>query len=452
MRITTISTEGLGDRSYVVDDGQVAVVVDPQRDVDRVLATLADLDVRLVAVLETHIHNDYVSGGLALARMTGARYLVNGDDPVTFDREPIADGGVVAVGDLAVRAVSSPGHTHTHLSYVVAHDGDEAVFTGGSMLYGTVGRTDLLGPAHTDALSRAQHSSVRGLAGSLDGTTAVYPTHGFGSFCASAGGGDRDAGTIADERRENIACTTDDEDAFVETLLAGLTAHPPYYAHMGPLNLAGPQAPDLSPPQTCDLAEVLARIDRGDWVLDVRDRRAFAAAHVAGSISAEASGSMATYVGWAIPWGTPITLLADTAEQIATAQRELVRIGLDRPLGMAVGVPDALGPEAPVTTYRVASFSDVPAADDVLVVDVRRPDEWAQGHLEGAVHLPLERIAAEAHHLPDDRELWVHCQSGYRSSIGASLMARAGKDVVLIDDDWDSGAPRAPRPVVTPDS
>lgn len=437
MRVTTISTDGLGDRTYVIEADGVAVVIDPQRDVDRITDHLNAHGLRLGLVAETHIHNDYVSGGLALSRMTGADYAINAEDDVAFDRRGVHDGEVLTVGPLEIEVVATAGHTHTHLSYVISHGGDRAVFTGGSMLYGTVGRTDLLGTEHTETLSRAQHRSVRGLAERLAPETDVFPTHGFGSFCASAGGGDRSEGTIATEREENIACTVDDEDEFVTTLVEGFSAHPPYYAHMGLLNRAGPLLPDLSLPPVADPDDLSERVARGEWVIDLRDRTAFAAGHLAGSVNAPLEGAFVTYVGWAIPWGVPLTLVGDTSDQVAQAQRELVRIGLDRPQAMAVGGPEVFAKDQPVASYPTAGFDELSRRDEVTVVDVRRQDEREDGHLPGSIHVPLEDVAARAAALPDGVPLWVHCASGYRASIATSLIAAAGKSVVLVDDDWD---------------
>ena len=248
--IVSLDTPTLGDRSYLVHDGVLAFVVDPQRDIDRILALLEEHDVRLAAVFETHIHNDYLTGGLALARATGATYHVNGADYVDFERSPLQDAAIVEVGDrMRVTALSTPGHTFTHLSYALADaaTGDAVgVFTGGSLLYGATGRPDLLGPEHTDTLARQQHASAHRLAALLDDDTPVFPTHGFGSFCA-AGQSDATASTIGEERRSNPALTRD-EEGYVRDLVAGLDAWPAYYARMAPANAAGPAAPDLSPP------------------------------------------------------------------------------------------------------------------------------------------------------------------------------------------------------------
>ena len=214
------------------------------------------------------------------------------------------------------------------------------MFTGGSLLFGATGRTDLVGPEHTDTLTRAQFHSVRRLAAELPADTAIYPTHGFGSFCAATPTSG-DASTLAEQQGTNPALTLD-EQAYVDTLLAGLDAYPAYYQHMSPVNRRGPAPVDLSAPEPVDAAELRRRIAAGEWVVDLRDRTAFAAGHVAGSLGFELGTNFVTYLGWTIPWGTPLTLIGDEAQQIADAQRELVRIGIDRLAGAATGPVEQL--------------------------------------------------------------------------------------------------------------
>ncbi len=260
MRISIIDTSSLGDRSYLIDDGGVAVVVDPQRDIDRVLALAAERDATITHVLETHIHNDYVTGGLELSRLVDAEYVVPAGDDVAYDRLPARDGYVIEAGPMRFEVLHTPGHTHHHVSYVLRHDTQTAVFTGGSMLHGTTGRTDLIGADDTETLTHAQFHSVRRLAGELPDDTEVYPTHGFGSFC-SATPASGDTSTIGEQRHTNPALTSD-EEAYVENLLAALSAYPAYYAHMGVINAAGPAPVDLTMPATVDPDELRRRIDR----------------------------------------------------------------------------------------------------------------------------------------------------------------------------------------------
>ncbi len=442
MHVETIETAELGDRSYVVHDGRTAVVIDPQRDTDRVERLLATLGVRLAAVAETHIHNDYVTGGLELARRTGADYLVSARDEVDFDRRPVSDGDEIRYGDLVIRVIATPGHTFHHLAYAVRPAGSAdpgGVFTGGSLLYGSVGRTDLLGDEHADALTRAQFHSARRLAATLEEGTTVFPTHGFGSFCSSGSAAGGESSTIGEERKRNDALTEEDEDAFVEQLLANLTAYPAYYAHMGARNLAGPGAPDLSAPEPVDADGLRRRIDAGDWVVDLRTRTVYAASHVPGTVSIELSGQFSTYVGWLLPWDVPVTLLGENAEQVAEAQRQLVRIGIERPGGAAVGaVEDLVDGRGPASFPRV-SFADLKRreGEEFTVLDVRREDERRESAIPGSAHIPIHAIVQRLDEVPDG-PLWVHCLSGFRAAIAASILERAGHDVVLIDDEYEN--------------
>jgi hydroxyacylglutathione hydrolase len=438
--VVSIDTQALGDRSYLATDGRAALVVDPQRDIDQVLAAAARRGVQITHVFETHIHNDYITGGLALARVAGAAYHVNAADEVAFDRVPVSDGDAILVGDaMLVRVIATPGHTFTHLSYALqdATSGRvAAVFTGGSLLYGSTGRPDLLGSAHKATLAAAQHASARRLAAEFPDDTPVCPTHGFGSFCSSTQS-EGTASTIGHEKRVNPALTQG-EDEYVAQLLAGLDAYPAYYAHMGPANAAGPGAADLTPPPRADAATVAARIAAGEWVADLRDRRAFAAGHVSGSLSFAHDGDFTTYLGWLIPWGTPLTLLGDTPQQVAAAQRDLARIGVDRLAAAATGSPREWAGSQPLASFPVVSFADLAAVRHhrpVTVLDVRRALEWAEGHLDGALHIPLHELRGRIGEIPQT-EIWVHCRSGYRAFVAASILQAAGLTVVAVDDEF----------------
>src|SRR6266487_2141483 len=442
LEIIPIDTPSLGDRSYLVHDGRVALVVDPQRDLDRVLALAEQHGVRITHVFETHIHNDYVTGGLALATATGAAYHVNADDPVTFARVPVRDGDAIQVaGTMRVRVLATPGHTFTHLAYVLEVDAvPVGVFTGGSLLYGSTGRPDLLGPGDATTLVRLQFGSARRLAAGLPDATPVLPTHGFGSFC-SATQAEGTSSTIGQEKRGNPALTLGESD-YAEALLAGLDVWPAYYAHMAPANLAGPHTPDLSPPAPADARELRRRLDAGEWVVDVRSRAAFAAGHVPGTLSFSLDGSFATYLGWLIPWGMPLTLLGETSGQVAEAQRELARIGIDRPAAAAAGPPGRWAGGTPLVGLCLASLRELAAAREdgrVVVLDVRRRLEWSEGHIAGAVHIPLHELPRRLGDVPAG-QVWVVCHSGYRATVAASLLAAHGRDVVAVDDEFDSAA------------
>jgi len=438
--IEIIETSGLGDRSYLASDGNVAVVVDPQRDIDRVLTLLEQQETRLAYVLETHIHNDYVTGGLELARRTGAEYVVSSDDDVSFEHTPIREGDLLTAGSLRIRALHTPGHTFHHMSYVLedAEANAEAVFTGGSLLFGTSGRTDLVGPEHTDTLTRKQYFSLRRLVAELRPEAKVYPTHGFGSFC-SATPASGDSSTIGKEAKTNPALTME-EQQYVDTLLAGLDAYPAYYARMAPINRQGPAPVDLSLPEDVEPAELRRRIEAGEWVVDLRERSAFAAGHLAGSLGFELSTSFVTYLGWLYRWGTPLTLIGESRGQIAEAKRELVRIGIDSLAGVAAGDIQTLADGAGVRSYPVTDFAGLAktrAERDVHVLDTRRNDERAEGGVKDSQHIPLHELSERIDEVPEG-EVWVHCGSGYRASIATSVLDRPGRRVVLVNDFYDS--------------
>ena len=207
---------------------------------------------------------------------------------------------------------------------------------------------------------------------------------------------------------------------------------------MGPANLAGPGRADLSPPGRADPAEIRRRISAGEWVVDLRDRIAFAAGFVPGTFCFSLDGSFASYLGWVLPWGTPLTLLGETPQQVAQAQRELARIGIDRPAAASTGQPGQWSGGRPLATLRLAKFGDLAAAGQqrAVVLDVRRDLEWADGHVAGAVHIPFSELPRRVGEIPPG-EVWVYCRTGYRSTVAASILAAAGRRVVSIDDEFD---------------
>ena len=448
--IVPIETPTLGDRSYLAHDGQVALVVDPQRDIDRVLDLAESTGVRITHVFETHIHNDYVTGGLALAKVTGAAYHVNAADDVAYERVPTGDGDVIDVSDaLRVRVIATPGHTYTHLSYSLESEGEHVgVFSGGSLLFGSTGRPDLLGPDHTHALVHHQYASAHRLAAELPDEVQVLPTHGFGSFCAATQS-EATSSTIGQEKRTNPALTQDEKD-YVAELLAGLDAYPAYYAQMGPANSAGPGAADLRAPEPADAAALLGRLEAGEWVVDLRTRTAFATGFVPGTFNFGVEGEFATYLGWLIPWGTPVTLLGETPEQVAEAQRELVRIGIDRPAAAATGRPNDWT-DRELASFERATFADLAQVRHhrpVAILDVRRAGEWRESHIDGAVNIPIHDLLGRIAQVPAG-EVWVHCAAGYRASIAASILAAHGTHVVAVDDSYAEQAAASGLPLVT---
>lgn len=430
MKVTTIPTPGLGDSTYLAALGGVGVVVDPQRDLERFEAAISEADVDIAFVLETHIHNDYVSGGRELARRTGAGLVLPAASGAAFDHFPAFHLEDLDAGAFSVRPIHTPGHTPEHVSYAMVVEGEcVAVFSGGSLLVGAAGRSDLLGEERAKQLARLQHDSVQRLA-RLPGDTALYPTHGAGSFCA-ASPVDRSHSTIALERQTNPVLAYPDADAFVSGQLAGLQPYPSYYARMGRINLMGP-APLVSDPLPVldpdDLPE-------GAVVVDVRPRDAFAAGHLPGSIGLELSPSVAVWAGWLIPFGSRVVIVAERGQDVDEVARQFGRIGFDDVAGVVYGLDST---EFPLVSFETRTTVDlastITGGSEIQVLDVRSPAEWEAGHLEGSVHCYVPELADG---LPDqldpDGDLWMICGSGYRATAAATLVEAEGISPVVVN-------------------
>jgi hydroxyacylglutathione hydrolase len=434
--IVTIETPSLGDRSYIAHDGSKAVVVDPQRDIDRVLDVLHDKGLDVTHVVETHVHNDYVTGGHALATMLDAAYCLNADDEVRFDRVGLADGDVLESGLMRVRALLTPGHTPTHLSYVLldAEGNEVGVFTGGSMLFGTVGRPDLIGPHMTMELAKAQYHSVRRIAAEVADSATVHPTHGFGSHC-SATQATKQSSTVGAEKGDNPALVKSEEE-FLEELIGGLTPYPTYYRHMAPANVLGPAAFDATPPQAFDVEKVAALLRDGAWVIDLRNRRDFNASFLAGAINAELRNDLPNYLGWMVPFEEHLVLVGDDAKVLDEAQRMLARIGYDRLQGRMVAEAGAFAGHDLERTTRIMNFDglDLVGPDERTILDVRDTWEYESGHHRDAVHIPFHELPERIGEVPRGRPVWIYCATGARATIAASFLVRQGIEAVLIDD------------------
>jgi glyoxylase-like metal-dependent hydrolase (beta-lactamase superfamily II)/rhodanese-related sulfurtransferase len=471
---------GLGDRSYLVHDGRVGVVVDPQREPQRYLAAAESLGVSITHVLETHIHNDYVSGGLGLARQLGATYVLPQGEQLAFAEEctTLGDGDELTTGSLKVSALATPGHTPHHLSYLLSgRTGARSyVCTGGSVLPNGVGRTDLLGDERADELAQAQWHSVRRLLSQLDAATRLLPTHGFGSFCtvtpaagaegtgaetraeagelasraegarAEAGGaeaGELAAGelTIGLERERNPAARAALED-FVLALRQDRPPVPSYYRYMAPLNRAGAASPHYQPTARLDAAALERWLSTGSVVADLRPRRAFAAGHRQGSLNIELGSNLTTYFGWVVPFEAPYTLIACSYEEVERSRHLLARIGRELVSGFVLASDLDL---ERARHYPVATFADLSAAvqrgERPLVLDVRHRSEWRAGHLALACHVPLPELEAQRGSLPPEQPIWVHCGAGFRAALAASRLSAWGMSPVLVDDLFGRAAP-----------
>lgn len=437
MYVETISTPSLGNRGYLVHDGKYAAAIDVQRDYGRWQHLAEEKGVIITHVLETHVHNDYVTGGYRLAQRLKAEYGVPTGSEVAFSARYLADKDIISVGKMKIEALHTPGHTEHHLSFLCSSEGDTALFSGGGLLYGTVGRTDLISEAKTRELTELQYDSAQRVSRIAPEETRLYPTHGFGSFCSSADGSGADEGTLATEKQLNPVFSVK-RDTFVKQILDGLGPYPRYYIHMAPINREGPV--DVAPlhfhdydPQT--IVEHLDAPNR--WVVDVRQRTVFSTGHPQGAVGFEMGDSFATYLGWIIPWTDHIILVGDDESVLRDAYTELSRIGMETHIIGATHDMSTYMDAGVLSSYPRKTFKDLkaePQGATPFVLDVRLPSDWSEEHVRGSRNIPLHELIGRMEEVPADHDVWVHCASGYRASIAASLLDKFGRSPVLIDD------------------
>lgn len=442
--------EGLAQASYLIGCQATAegLVVDPNRDVDVYLAAAAAQSLRIIYVTETHIHADFVSGSRDLAGRTGARLLLSGeggpDWQYAFARQSAAtllhNNDVVHVGRIDVRVVHTPGHTPEHLTFVVtdtsASSQPMGAFTGDFIFVGDVGRPDLLERAA--GVSGSMRASARQLFDSLQRFASTYPDHlqiwpghGAGSACGRALGA-VPMSTLGYEKIANWAFQAHDADAFVSEVLESQPDPPSYFAAMKRVNREGP-APLVRAPHSRqaanDLQQVLAQ---GAIVIDLRPTAAFARGAVRGTINIPLNNAFVGRAGWLVPYDRDVYLLADDDAETVTkaAARELRLIGIDRVRGWFGG--DAFAHNDGSAPQTIPQLTPLEVAQRVrdgaaTVVDVRNADEWAHGHIRGALHAPLGRLQEHVAKLPGDgQQLVLHCESGGRSAIAASVLLALG--------------------------
>ena len=443
MDLEIVLTPGLGNATYLLASDGEAIVVDPPRDAWRVTSVADARGWRLTHVVETHVHNDYLSGALELRAARRAEIVAPDRGRYAFEHRGAEEGDVVEVGGLRLVARATPGHTREHLAWEVRPDGADgpsAVLTGGSLLVGSAGRTDLLGADAADELTRAQFASLRALA-TLPDDVAVLPTHGPGSFCSAGPTDGSRTSTIGSERRMNPLLAAPDEAAFRAALLGRLGAYPTYYDSMAPINRAGPpvRGRPAAPPHL-DPAAFAAAIAAGAHVVDGRPRAEFAAGHLPGSINVELTETFASYVGWFVPFGATVALVLPEPldEALVEAVVQLFRIGYDRVAGALAGglaawsASGARVEDYPTTTIE-ALHGDAVAGRSAYALDVRDPHEWRDdGVVPGAIQIPLGDLPDHLASIPRDAPVTIFCRSGRRAGIAASLLDAAGLEVRLV--------------------
>jgi hydroxyacylglutathione hydrolase len=448
-----------------------AIIVDPLRDPAPYLAAAEQEGVRITRVAETHIHADFLSGAAVLAEVVGAELLLSaegsgvaGYDHAAFPRAHwLCDGERIELGQIRLEVLHTPGHTPEHVAFLVsdlaASDAPLGLLSGDFLFVGDVGRPDLLERAAglAGTMQSAAHDLYRSLRrlDTLPDYVQLWPGHGAGSACGKALGA-LPQSTLGYERLTNWALRPTSEADFVARVLEGQPEPPAYFARMKHLNAPG--APPLPPHARLDEGHLRARLQQQQRVLavDLRPAAAFAAGHLAGAINVPLGKSFLTWAGSVIPTDWEVVLIAapGAREAAEAAARELPLIGLDRVLGVLAPANVADLGLAVVTLASVPAAALGPAAaDDRVVLDVRNRSEWNEGHVPGALHIPLAELVARVHELRAHvgRPIAVHCQGGSRSAVAASVLQAEGfADVSNVEGGYSAWARAGNRPATGP--
>lgn len=446
-------TQELGDASYLIgdDSAQVAAVVDPQVDVHQYLELARKHGLCIQYVVQTHIHEDFVSGALALSTAAGgAKLCLSGHNAPAygFAHQLVHDGDVLELGSVLLKVKHTPGHTPEHISLLVAKSDDKeapfAVLSGGSLLVGTAGRTDLLGPDRVEEMTRAQFHTLRDFYLALDDGVLVYPTHVHGSPCGAAIG-DRLNSAIGHERRHNELLAHQDEAAFRTAALQNLPPKPSYYPRLKERNTnSPPSGPGTAAVRALPPGEFKKAVETGGVVLiDTRHMLAFGGGHIEGALNFGASGHLSLQAGWMLDPGKDLLLVLDDDKDLSAVVQHLARTGFERFAGYLAGGMNAWAQAG----YGIEALAQVPVeklareaagSGGPVVLDVRSPNEWEQGHVPGAWHVFLPDLPGAMGTLDKSRPLAVYCDTGYRASIGASLLRSRGFDAFNVPGSWQA--------------
>jgi glyoxylase-like metal-dependent hydrolase (beta-lactamase superfamily II)/rhodanese-related sulfurtransferase len=438
IKIKAFVDEGLGHSSYLVDlDDSRALVVDPPRIPDGQLGEARAKGLAIAVTADTHSHADYVSGS-PLLTAHGATFLAPRDAGLEVAHQGIAAGDVFELRPgLSLRAIATPGHTPEHLAYLLCEDGRPiALFSGGSLMVGTVGRTDLLGVELREDLARRLYRALRDEILTLPDDLAVYPTHGAGSFCSAPGAGERTT-TIGHERATNLLLHAPDEDAFVSQLLAGFGTFPTYFRRLPEVNRRGPRLYDAVPAlDRLDVERFQRSVTNGALVIDVRSFDEFAGGQVPGALSLALRPVFGSWLGWLVDPERPLVFVLDDEQDRADLVRQCLSVGYEHLVGELDGG---------MTVWRAAGRAeqqlDLVEAEDVhgTVLDVRQRAEYEDGHLPGAVHIELGSLA-DAVDQVEVGPLTVMCGHGERAMTGASILAAHGRTGLRVlaggPEDW----------------
>lgn len=437
MIVEQLYTNCLSEAAYFIADNGVAAVVDPLRDIEAYLQLAEKHQAKIKYIFETHFHADFVSGHLDLAKATGATIVYGPQTNAAFDFHMAKDGETFALGNLAIKAIHTPGHTLESTCYLLLDDqGKEyCIFTGDTLFVGDVGRPDLFsGDLTKEELASMMYDSLNKKIKSLPDHVIVYPAHGPGSACGKSLGKETFS-TIGTQKESNYALKDQPREDFIKEVTSGLSAPPAYFPVNARINSKGYESMDKVRKQALQpltVADFEQKVKDGAWILDSRPSDIFTEGFVPESVSIGLDGRFAEWAGNILPFDKELVLVTEAGKEEETVIR-LARVGLDKVMGYLDGGLEAWQKAGKnidliIDVEPEELAMDIPFDNKLQVIDVRKPSEFESGHVKGAENLPLNELTNPLHmaQVDDEANLYVHCAGGYRSVIACSLMKREG--------------------------
>jgi glyoxylase-like metal-dependent hydrolase (beta-lactamase superfamily II)/rhodanese-related sulfurtransferase len=421
--------------SYILSGQNSCAVIDPERDVDVYIHEARAQGVEITHILQTHLHADFISGHMDLAKLTGARIYVARSANCTFDHTPLSEGDTIEIENMLLSVLETPGHTPEHLCYVVTDrargDSPIGAFVGDTLFVGDVGRPDLFPDIAAELAGKLYHSLHDKLL-KLPDYCEVYPAHGAGSLCGRAMGA-KHLTTIGYERRYNSALQIRDKTAFIKSLTENMPSAPDHFSRCSDINRHGPSQIDKLPDmEELGVEKFKERMkDPCCQVLDSRNYLAYGSQHIAGSWHLDLNGNFPTFAGWVLPTDKDLLLVADDYSKALESNTWARRVGVDRILGyldggMAAWVVAGQKTRAIRQISAEALHDRVNGTINFVLVDVRDPAEYQENHIKGAINIPTAALRTRSNELDKEQETILICSSGNRSSLGTSILAQKG--------------------------
>ncbi|MCB9450076.1 MAG: MBL fold metallo-hydrolase [Anaerolineaceae bacterium] len=445
MYIQQFFIEGLGCASYLVgcETAGVAAVIDPDRDIQKYLDTAAERQLNITHIIETHLHADHVSGNTDLAERTGATIYLHNDSGATFAHQSVNGGNVLELGNLRLQVAHTPGHTPESITLFLADttraDEPWMALTGDTLFVGDAGRPDLVGMDAARQLAGQMYDSLNQMLTHSDGLL-IYPGHGAGSLCGKSIGSVRST-TLGYERQHNpaLAQAQADRDTFVNYAVSELPEQPGNHTRIKALNRQGPRPLGDVQPKPLTIQEAIPHFQRGAGLLDTRSNADYKHKHIPGSVHLEADNQLSNRIGFILSPEQPVILLLENADDYRRVVYSLARVGYENVIGYlsedlnmweAVGLPITAGDVQNIEVQELYSLLETGNGSRPMVLDVREPWEFGQGHVPDAVLIPLGELSRRIEELDPAKPVAIICATGSRSQSAAALLGQKGFETI----------------------